>query len=446
MSLQALEETGAGVPAEERRERRRLHTVRIRRWIGIFSAYFTAQTLTQLLGAAAGLLLIRFMPVREFALYTLAFSVVTFFNFLSDLGSTTSLLHFFHATAREGGAFEPYLAAVISLRRTAFLVGAAGVVIAFPYAAAAKGFGWREISLVTAGILACVWFQIQSLIRVLALRLHNRYVQSYRAEVGGSLLRLLLAGVMVGTGQLLAWLGVAVSAAASALSTVLARPERPVSPPAEGLGRYRRQILRYLLPTLPSALYFSTQGPLIVWLSATFGSTRTIAEVGALGRLGLLMGMFSGLVGVVFLPRLARVTDDGLYRRRCLQYGFLLLLLAAALFAAAALLPRWFLLLLGPRYSGLQRELLLIVAGSGLSLLGNYAASINLARGWIRFQGATVVVELVSQIVFVKLLPLSSTAGVLRFTVLSSATGLLCHCILLAVGFRRPSWVLWRYV
>jgi O-antigen/teichoic acid export membrane protein len=422
-----------------------LHKVRIRRWVGIFSAYFTAQTLIQLLGMAAGLLLIRFMPVREFAFYTLAFSVVTFFNFLSDMGSTTSLLHFFHSTAREGGAFEPYLAAVISLRRTAFLLGSAGVVIAFPYAAAAKGFGWLEISLVTAGILACVWFQIQSLIRILALRLHNRYSQSYRAEVGGTLLRVLLAVLMVATGQLVAWLGVAASAAASGLSTVLARPERRVVPPVEGLGKYRRQILRYLLPTLPSALYFSMQAPLMVWLSATFGSTRTIAEVGALSRLGLIMGMFSGLIGVVFLPRLAGVTDDALYRRRCLQYGFLLVLLAAALFAAAALLPRWFLLLLGPRYSGLQRELLIIVAGSGLSLLGNYVANVNFARGWIRFQGATVIVELASQIVFVKLLPLSSTAGVLRFTLLSAATALLCHCVLLAVGFRRPSWVLWRY-
>jgi hypothetical protein len=138
---------------------------------------------------------------------------VTFFNFLSDLGSTTSLLHFFHRAGREGSAFEPYFAAVLSLRRAAFLLGAVAVAIAFPLAAAAKGFGWGEIALVTAGILGCVWFQIQSSIRILALRLHGRYTQSYRAEVGGTLLRLLVAGVMVVTGQLGAWLGVAASAA-----------------------------------------------------------------------------------------------------------------------------------------------------------------------------------------------------------------------------------------
>ncbi len=419
---------------------------RARRWARILSAYFTAQVLIQLLGIAAGLLFVNLMPLREFALYTLAFSVVTFFSFLSDLGSTASLLHFFHRARQEGGAFEPYFAAVLSLRRVAFLAGAVAVAVAFPLAAAAKGFGWGEIALVTAGILGCVWFQIQSSIRILALRLHGLYTQSYRAEVGGTLLRLLFAGVMVVTGQLGAWLGVAASTAASGLSTALARLRRPAAAPAVDLRPYRRQILRYLLPTLPSALYFSVQGPLLVWLSATFGTTRTLAEVGALGRLALIVGIFSGLTGVVFLPRLAAITGDQLYRVRCLQYGFALALVMAGLLAAAALLPRLFLLVLGPHYSGLHRELLLIVAGSGLAVLGSYVTNVNLARGWIRFQGVTVVAELAGQILFVKLLPLATTAGVLRFTLLSAATGLLCQCVVLALGFRRPDWVRWRYV
>ena len=73
---------------------------------------------------------------------------------------------------------------------------------------------------------------------------------------------------------------------------------------------------------------------MIVWLAATFGGTRDIAEVGALSRLGLLVGIFSSLTGVVFLPRLAHVTDDRLYRARVLQFGALYLTIAGALMAA----------------------------------------------------------------------------------------------------------------
>ena len=57
-----------------------------------------------------------------------------------------------------------------------------------------------------------------------------------------------------------------------------------------------------------------------------------------------------------------------------------------------------------------------------------------------------MVVELSGQILFVKLLTLSTTAGVLHFTLLSAATGLLCQCVILALGFTHPSWVHWRDV
>lgn len=422
---------------------------RARRWIGILSAYFTAQTLTQLLGIAAGLLLIRFMPVREFALYTLAFSVVSFFNFLTDLGSTTSLLHFYHRAAGEGTAFEPYFAAVLSLRRAAFLLGAAAVVIAFPYAAAAKGFGWWQIALVTAGILINVWFQIQASIRVLALRLHNRYAQSYRADVGGTVLRLLLAGLMVVTQQLAAWVGVAATAASTGLSALIARPAAPIAPtiaggPAAGLAPYRRKVVRYLLPTLPSALYFSVQGPLIIWLSATFSSTRTIAEVGALGRLGLVVGMFTSLIGVVFLPRLARIVDERQYFMRFLQFGALLLAVAVSLLLFAVLLPKVFLFILGAHYAGLDSELLLVIGGAGLSLLDGYLVSVNIARSWTRWQTAFLIAQVATQAGLIALFPLTSTYNVLRFNFLSAGVAFGLQTIICTLGFTRPHWVRWN--
>lgn len=419
---------------------------RLHRWVKILSAYFTAQTLTQLAGIAAGLLFVNLMPVREFALYTLAFSVITFFNFASDLGSSTSLVYFFHQAQKEGSDFAPQLAAVLSLRRLAFLLGAVAVVAAFPRTAGAKGFGLTESLRVTGGILLCVWFQIGSSLRVLALRLEDRYGPSYRAEIAGGLTRLLLAAAMVATFRLEAWLGVLTSAVAAAVVYFLARPVSP-APAAVSridLAPYRRKVIRYLLPTLPSALFFAVQGPLNVWLAATFGGTRNIAEVGALGRLGLLVGIFSSLTGVVFLPRLARIADERLYRRRFLQFGAALAAVALAMFVAAAALPGLFLFLLGKHYSGLHRELLLVVGGAGLTLLDGYAVSVNLARSWTRWQGAAVGGLIAVQALLVAFLPLSTTAGVLSFNLLAGAAALLGQLAILAVGFTRPSWVHWQ--
>lgn len=415
---------------------------RLRAWAGVLSAYFTAQTLTQLAGLAAGLLLIRFLPVREFALYTLASSVITFFAFASDLGSTTSLVHFFHRAAREGDDFQRYVAAVLSLRRQAFLFGVAVVAAVFPRLAASRGFDAPAIALASAGIALGVWFQIGASLRVLLLRLEDRYGRSYRAELAGAACRLLAVAGMIAAGLLHGWLGLLATAAGTAFTSFLARPQAPAAGAAD-LREARRRILRYLLPTLPSALYFSLQSPLVIWLAATFGSTRNIAEVGALGRLGLVVGIFSSLTGVIFLPRLARITDDHLYRTRYLQFGAVHTTLALAMVAAAALFPAVFLFLLGESYAGLHRELLLVVGGAGLSLLDGYAVAVNLARSWTRWQGAAVLSLALSQAALAVLVPLSTTAGVLLFNLLSAAVALASQLAINAVGFTRPERVQW---
>ncbi|HJX28638.1 MAG TPA: hypothetical protein VJ885_12045, partial [Thermoanaerobaculia bacterium] len=182
----------------------------------------------------------------------------------------------------------------------------------------------------------------------------------------------------------------------------------------------------------------------IVWLAATFGATRNIAEVGALSRLGLVVGIFSSLTSVVFLPRLARIADERFWRARLFQFGGLLLCLSLGLLLAAALFPGPFLGLLGERYSALQRELLLVVAGAGMTLLDGYLVSVNLSRSWTRWQGLAVASLVTMQATLVIFVPLGSTSGVLTFNLLSAAAALAGQLAITALGLTRPHLVLWR--
>lgn len=416
---------------------------RVRQWSGILSAYFSAQSVAQLLGVGAGILFVRTMSREQFALYTLAFSVVSFFHFLTDLGSTGSLVYFRRRAAEAGEDFAAYTAAVLSLRRWVFLAGALVVIVAFPFIASAEGYDPLLSVPAALAIAAVVWFQLVSSIRLLVLRLHHHYGASYRAELVGGGVRLALAGLLVAVAFLDAWLAVATGAIAAAAVAWVARSPESVPRTSAALGPYRRRVLRYLLPTLPSALYYSIQGPLIIWLAATFSGTDTIAEVGALGRLGMVVGLFSGLTGIIFLPRLARVTDDAVYHRRYLQFGAFLAAIAAGLLAVAAFFPEGFLFVIGPRYSGLHYELLLTVAGAGLTLLGGYAVAVNLARSWNRWQGVAVAGQVVVQGALVVLVPLATTAGVLTFNLLSAAFGLTTQVVINLLGFSRPGWVRW---
>lgn len=415
---------------------------RIRRWTRILAAYFSTQTVVQLLGIAAGLLFVNFMPVHDWALYTLALSVVTFFIFMTDLGSSTSLLHFFHAAQRGEGDFAPFQQAVWSLRRSAYAVGTGVVAAAFPLVALGKGFGRLEVGLATAAILLAVGFQVSVSLSILSLRLADRYGLSYRAELAGAGLRLALAALLVTLAWQRAWAGVLATACGTALAAWLARDGRPQRTTLD-LAPYRKRVLRYLLPTLPGAFYFAVQAPLVVWLAASFGGTRNIAEVGALARLGLAVGLISGLVGTVFLPRLARIADERLYRRRFLQFGGALAAFAGALLAAAALVPQAFLFLLGDHYAGLDDELLLVVGGAGVSLLDGYVVNVNLARSWTRWQGGAVLALVAVQAILVAALPLATTRGVLSFNLLSAVAALAGQLTVATVGFTRPRWVAW---
>jgi O-antigen/teichoic acid export membrane protein len=425
---------------------------RLRRWIGIFSAYFTAQTTTQLLGIAAGILFIRYMPVGEFALYTLAASVATFLAFLTDLGSTSSLVHFFQRSARDATPFRTYRHAVLSLRWMGFAVAGPLVLIGFPMLAMDRGFAFSDALLCGLAVVLGAALQIGATVRVLSLRLHDRYGHSYRSELAGAATRLTLAGGMVVTTLLHSWLGLLTNGLGSAVTSWLAReksePRRLATGAAEehpsgdvDLSTCRRAVLRYLLPTLPSALYFSIQGPLVVWLAAAYGGSQNIAEVGALTRLGLIVGTFSGLTGVVFLPRLARLADERLWRRRALQFGAVHLVIATTLLALAWLEPRGFLWILGEQYSGLHEELLLVVATSGIALVSGYVVSLNMSRAWNRWQGAAALLLFLGQAAMVSRLGLHTTLGLLTFNLLSAGLGLLLQLLIFGGGNTRQTWV-----
>jgi hypothetical protein len=285
---------------------------------------------------------------------------------------------------------------------------------------------------------------------LLLSRLEGVYRDSYFAEVVGNALRLLgVALIWLGSAPI-AWLAMLTSAAGSLACGILAgRRVRTIAPCEPGTGGApeeapTRAIARYILPTLPSAAYFSIQAPLTVWLSAYFAGTQSIAEVGALGRLGVIFGLVSGFMGAVLIPRLSVVTDPRHYLRRYLQFWAVLAAFGAGVVAVAVAVPHWFLLLLGDAYRGLEDGVLIVASSSVLGTWGGYAVAINSARGWVRPQPAVLAVFVVAQVLLAGALDLSSTHGVLQFGLWSSLAGLLPQLLLNAAGFLHPAWVIVR--
>ncbi len=424
----------------------KLGASRISEWAAILRDYFAWQALGQLVTISTGLLLVNFMPVQEYALYTLLASGMIFLIFFCDLGMTGSLVYFRREANGRGISYETYVLAAQQMRRWLFGLSAPLFVALLLYLGKQGGFGVTVTLCGALIVLLAVWFQIAGSIRLVVLRTEGRYRQSYYAETLGSVCRLIAAGGMAASSMLYGLLGIVTNALGSFLTASTAHRYDQDGLATEARHQAasstaRKEMIRYILPTAPSAVYFSFQGPLVVWLSATFAGTQSVAEVGALGRLGIILGLFSGLIPVIIIPRLAAVVDEGLYRRRYAQYGLALMLGTMGMLAAVAELPGLFLALLGSNYAGLDHELFVVVGTAGLGLLAGYAVAINQARGWVRWQPLALVIVVAAQAGFVAILPLSTTMGVLWFGFASAAVGFACQICINAIGLCRSAWV-----
>jgi len=408
----------------------------------VAATFFAVHLTQQAVALGTGLLFIHYLSIEEFAIYTMATSVLLTFVFATDMGSSSALMHFFHQSQLSKEPYAHMANAVLSLRRWMFLAGA-------PVAATVMAAWLRSnhlstpiIALACVLVVATVWVQVQGTTRIVVLRLEGDYARSYRAEVWAALTRLGAAAALIAMGLTTATWALAtalVSAVTLAWVAHAGRMPRAVT----SARAEQRKVLRYLAPSLPSAVYFAVQGQLVIWCAAWFGGLTLVANIGALGRLGLIVGAFGGLSHVVFLPRLMQITDERLFVRRLLQFGAVLTALAGALFAASVVAPFAFLWLLGETYDSLSRELPLIVLASGLTLVAGYLGAVALARSWNRLQPAALLILVALQAVLLVWLRLDTTMGVAWFAVGSAAASLATQLAIIAAGLARPSWVAW---
>ncbi len=413
-----------------------------RRWTRVAGAFFAVHLTQQVAAMATGLLFIHTLSTDAFAIYTVATSVLLTFSFATDLGSSSALLHFFHQSQLGKEPYANMVSAVLSLRRWMFLAGspiAVGVLVVW---GRSEGLTPATIALIGVLVVATVWVQVMGTTRIVILRLEGAYARSYRAEVLAALARLGVATGLIASGLRDPVSALSTALVSACVLTWVAHEGRlPVL--AAPVAALQRKVVRYLAPSLPSAVYYAIQGQFVIWCAAWFGDLSLVANIGALGRLSLIVGAFGGLSSVVFLPRLVQIADEGLFVRRMVQFGVVLTAVGGVLFLASVAAPAAFLWLLGASYESLSRELPLVVLASGLSLLGAYLGAVANARSWNRLQPGALLLMMVAQAVMIAWLPLDTTMGVAWFGLGSAAAGVVAQFVIVTLGLVRPSWVVW---
>jgi len=387
-----------------------------------------------------GFLCIRLLPMGDYAKFVVVFSIQASLMILLDVGISGTLVPLVGERIEDRRLIADYLASLRQIAHWLFLIAAPIATVGYPLLVRNRHWSWQTVTAMVVIVLVSAWFaRVGSAYgAVLLLRRDRRHW--YRAQMATSFGALALLGVFV----LFHWLG-AFQAILINVARVIAialiyyvRAQKLLGVRGVPSKEKRTAIIQLCLPAVPSVIYYALGGQISVFLITYFGRTSAVASVGALTRLGQIFGLLAPINGILVEPYFARLPKEHL------KSHYLMALAAAGacgagLVALARVFPGIFLWVLGPKYAGLQTEVMLIMVSGAIGLVAGLVATINGSRRFIfySFVLADIILTLILQAVYIWKVDLSTVKAVLWFNIFTMFPTIATGAITAFYGFAR---------
>ncbi len=408
------------------------------------------QIIVQALGLVTGIFLVRKLSQQQYAYFTIANTMQGTMSVLADSGISIALSAIGGKVWQDRYRFGQLINTALHLRK--FLAGAAAVVVTpiLVWMLMKAGASAPYAVLVAAAVLLGLSAQLTTGVLEVVPRLHSQVGRLQAMDLYAALSRLALLA-----GALLATLNAAVAVLAASVSLLFKRSllsrwvAGDVDTQAPVLQADQDEIVGIVKYQLPVSIFYCVQGQIMVWLISIFGSTKGIAEVGALGRLVVAFSIVGSVLTNIVMPIFARCQTYQLLRLRYWQIlagyaGF-----CAFVLVLIALFPSQALWILGKQYAHLQVELFWMALGTVISGFAGMTYSLVTTRGWVKFKWHGISLSfmgipltLALQAVLLRTLNVSSVKGVIFFGILSTFPGIALNVYASFLGFRQARLVL----
>jgi len=400
--------------------------------------YALVQAAVQIIAFSSGILLVRWLPQREYAFFTIANAMQATLMLLADIGISVGLISIGGRVWQDRHRFGELINTGLAVRKK-LAAGAVVIVAPILYAMLARnGASAIYTLLLIAFVLAGFSIQLSVDIFSVVPRLRSDIGRIQKIDFTCAIVRLLL---ILGLVYLFATAGLAVTIASVTflLQYFLLRAyaAKVVDLKADENAEDRQEIVRLIKNLAANAVFYCFQGQITVFLISFFARrAASVAEVGALGRLAMIFTVLTNLLINIFVPAFARCQD-----RRKLRYLYAaiaggVILFSAAVLGGAALFPDQFLFVLGNRYTHLHRELLLMIGVAVISAFSGTLWLLNASKAWVSGAWLYIPLTLATQIVLIPFTDFSTVAGVLIFNLISAVPSLLLNLALSYRGFR----------
>jgi O-antigen/teichoic acid export membrane protein len=182
-----------------------------------------------------------------------------------------------------------------------------------------------------------------------------------------------------------------------------------------------KEILSVVKRVMPGAIYYCISGQITIWLISFFGNSNSVAQIGALGRVSALLGIFGTIFSTLLIPHFARQKNEyKVLLKHFIVNVLILAIICAFVVLGVLLLSNQFLWILGRNYKDLNAELVLNVTGSCLGLITGLLFSLGSSRAWIMNPYLYIMANLVCIVLGILMFDVSSLIGVLSFNIFIS--------------------------
>ena len=408
------------------------------RWVRLAGVFLASQAVVKIVSVAVGLLLVRLLPVDQYALYTVATALLALLVMGANLGISGAVITLGARLANDpqalGGLFNAGLAQsrwFYAATLPVFL-GVAAVILT-PH-----DWSLPEKALAVALVAAIGWFRVPTMIATAVLNVRHDSHGLFRIGMREGLTRLALVALCV------VWPYATIALVAGFVGAGLARwtGQRQIKPLVDCDARrspaQTAAIRGFVVPLVPIVIYTAFQGQIAVLVLSFFGHSTAIAEVGAIMRLNQIISLGVLLNPFLVQPVLARQVD----RVRFTKFvGLIIIGLAAistVVMASAFVVPNWWLLILGGPYVGLERELPVALATGMLILVGGTFYTVVIARNRTAGQYWAIAPSIAGQVAFAGLHGVTTTFDALILTLIPAAVYVVCQLVLIIQVFK--SW------
>jgi O-antigen/teichoic acid export membrane protein len=404
----------------------------------ILGRFVSFQILAQAVGVLSGILLVRALSRREYAFFTIANTMQGTMNLLADTGLSIGLTSIGGKVWHDRYRFGQLIATTLRLRRRLALVAIGIVTPILLWLLVTNGSKYLNAAVITLIVLAGLNYQLTISVFGVVPRMLSQISRLQRLDLASAVVRLVLL-----TAAYLFFLN-AITAILASVVTLGLQYILLKRWASDGIDRSaplneddRRELNRIVKIGIPTTVFYCFQGQVTVWLMSSLGNASSVADLGALGRLGVIFSVIVPVMTTIVVPRFARYHEPRMLRRRFIQIMTCFVAFTLVIVAASAMFPVQILWVLGKKYSLLGHELLLMMILTGVNATAEAMWLLNSAKAWIEHSWLHIPCTLVTQAFLLTIMKVSTLRGALLFGIFSLVPSILLNIWLAARGLRR---------